>query len=88
MLTAKDKRRIEFHLCGLHASEFEGDKPEIPTDAQLKDFVIVCHDRVRELHRGPHGERVRPILEAAVLRAGQADLERLQQQDRERRKNP
>jgi hypothetical protein len=86
MLTAKDKRRIEFHLCGLHASEFEGDKSEVPTDQELKDFVIVAHDRVRQLHKGPHGERVRPILEAAVLRAGEADLERLRQQDLERRK--
>lgn len=85
MLTAKDKRRIEFNLCGLHASEFEGDK-EVPTDQQYKDFVIVCHERVRQLHRGPHGERVRPILEAAVLRAGEADLERLRRQDSERRK--
>lgn len=86
MLTAKDKRRIEFYLTGLHASEFEGDKPSTPTDSELKDFVIVCHERVRELHRGPHGERVKPILEAAVLRAGQADLERLRQQELERRR--
>ncbi len=85
MLTAKDRRRIEHYLAGLHASEFEGD-PEIPSDQSLKDFVIVAHNRVRELHKGPHGERVRPILEAAVLRAGQADLERLRQQELERRK--
>jgi len=86
MLSVKRKRFIEFYLTGLHASEFEGDKSEVPTDQELKDFVIACHDRVRQLHRGPHGERVRPILEAAVLRAGEADLERLRQQDSERRK--
>ena len=86
MLTAKDKRRIEHYLIGAHASEFETDKPEVPSDSELKDFVIVCFDRVRQLHRGPHGERVKPLLEQAVLRAGLADLERLKKQEQEKRR--
>jgi len=84
-MTSKEKRFCEFYLCGLHAAEFEGDKTEPPSDAMLKNWIIVSpNERVRMLLKGPHGENIRAILNASILRAGQADLERLRQQERER----
>jgi hypothetical protein len=75
-MTKKQALLIEAYLIpGLHEAELAGDEVPVPNDLSLKNYIFVHFDRVRRMYGGPHGSRVRELLEAAMSRLTTAAIE-------------